>query len=227
MALGTVSAMCGVLLYPWFTMHGPFMRKRVKLSPAVSQSAVPRKTTHESRESARHDTIHKNNHTHTQKVHTRQAHRHHNINHTNQPANSRHDSMYPHTAPNDGMKKTAPANTVEHEGWLNNSLTPGAQWRLSRGVVRNGQLLVYKPPSDLSNRFLDPDAPEHNPRRHTLPFQHRSTPLQCPMACCRMPQLSLIRHSNSIPAALASWEALWKLCATSFCLETTICSRNR
>ncbi|AOW07983.1 hypothetical protein B0I72DRAFT_141923 [Yarrowia lipolytica] len=52
---------------------------------------------------------------------------------------------------------------MEHEGWLNNSLTPGAQWRLSRGVVRNGQLLVYKPPSDLSNRFLDPDAPRTQP----------------------------------------------------------------
>lgn len=70
--------------------------------------------------------------------------------------------MYTHAAPADGKKPTL-ANTVEHEGWLNNSLTPGAQWRLSRGVVKNGQLFVYKPPSDLSNRFLDPDAPRTQP----------------------------------------------------------------
>lgn len=63
--------------------------------------------------------------------------------------------MYPHTSAQSSVK----TNTVEHEGWLNNSLTPGAQWRLSRGVVKNGQLLVYKPPSDLSTRYLDTDAP--------------------------------------------------------------------
>lgn len=55
------------------------------------------------------------------------------------------------------------SNTVEHEGWLNNSLAAGAQWRLSRGVVKNGQLLVYKPPSELSSRYLDAHAPRSQP----------------------------------------------------------------